>query len=737
MLIMLLPLLTFQAIELHDRYRTLYHHELQANLEIARATRAMFGVYVNSVVRAEASLLNGVDFDTHTPEDITGILKGFKHDAHYFEHVSWLDADGKVVASSRERAIGMDLSGSAYVRDIKQGRTWSISDLFVDPISANPVFVICSAVRDERGLLRGILAGSIDEQRLQEEISFERSRTAGVMIMDRNGRVVVRSPRIELSWEERDTGRRFPFIRAALHGRESVVTDAIGVDGTYRIMANIPMPFGWVAGAGRSQSEVTGAIWEQLSGRVILFLSMLAIGLFASAVVSRRITASVSSLRERSDAIARGEYIARSEIAKSKDFQDLAESLDAMSGKIRAREEDLFLLNEKLESAVKDRTLNLTSANRELARRAEQLRLLTGELTMAEQRERKRLAGVLHDGLQQYLVAAKMQVGGLIEELDSRPLRQTAIGVERVLKESIAVSRSLAAELSPPILHDAGILPALDWLARWMTGKHGVQVKLTFDMDPPTLNEDVKVLLFEAVRELLLNVVKHARTRSASVHLTQQNGRLRVTVSDDGAGFDCSRVVTGEPFATGFGLFSIRERIDLVGGRFEIASAPGEGSRLSLIVPLDSRADAAVRREDRQAVVCTTDRPVSCRIRVLLCDDHAVVREGLAGLLTQEPDLEVIGQACDGQEAIALADALRPEVILMDVSMPRMNGVEATQHIHRQHPGIRIIGLSLYTEDERGAAMLDAGASVYMSKTVPAPELKQAIRACSAESRLG
>ncbi|MRR32496.1 response regulator transcription factor, partial [bacterium] len=114
----------------------------------------------------------------------------------------------------------------------------------------------------------------------------------------------------------------------------------------------------------------------------------------------------------------------------------------------------------------------------------------------------------------------------------------------------------------------------------------------------------------------------------------------------------------------------------------------------------------------------------------LLADDHAVMREGLARLLGQETDFEIVGQASDGQEAVEQAGVLLPDVILMDVSMPRMNGLDATRVIHRQHPDISIIGLSLYQEEERAKAMLDAGAAVYLTKSGPPADLKAAIRGC-------
>jgi signal transduction histidine kinase/ActR/RegA family two-component response regulator len=399
-------------------------------------------------------------------------------------------------------------------------------------------------------------------------------------------------------------------------------------------------------------------------------------------------------------------------------------------------EEKLRYLNENLEETVRERTATLVAAKQELEVRAEKLKQLAGELTMAEQRERKRLAKVLHDGLQQYLVAAKLQVGGLIGHPDERKNSQTAIDVERLLSDAITVSRSLAAELSPPILQDSGLLASLEWLSRWMSDKHGLKVEMQMQqMDAPLLTEDVKTLLFESVRELLFNAVKHAKTRSVRIDLAHENGRhLRVEVVDNGIGFDVAAVHEGNN-PGGFGLFSIRERISLIGGRLEMDSSPGKGARFTLIAPLSAPAAKPHEKLPRDPA---DERPAPeaqsmGKTRILLVDDHAVMREGLARLLVQEPDFEVIGQANDGRQAVEQAASLMPDVVLMDISMPVMSGIEATRIIHRQHPEIRIVGLSLYTESERAKEMLEAGATFYLSKSGPPPDLKAAIRACMRE----
>ena len=378
---------------------------------------------------------------------------------------------------------------------------------------------------------------------------------------------------------------------------------------------------------------------------------------------------------------------------------------------------------EKLEERVQERTA-------ELKERAEQLARLSSQLTMAEQLERNRLAQILHDGLQQYLMAAKLQAGELIERATDVAIKQSADGVEKLLSESIRVSRTLAAELSPRILHESGLIAGLEWLSRWMSGKHGLKIEIMTQMDAPVLAEDVKLLLFESVRELLLNVVKHAKTHSARVSLSREDGRfLQIVVSDNGVGFEPARAGAMEG---SFGLFSIRERVGLIGGTFEVDSSPGKGARFTLRAPLAIHDPLESIPCAQPVEIAPTEGTCLIRsmekIRILLVDDHPAMRDGLARLLDLEIDFEVVGQASDGQDAVKLAGMLIPDVILMDLSMPRMNGIDATRVIHEQYPDIRIIGLSLYQEEERAQAMLDSGAVLYLTKTCAPAELKTAIR---------
>jgi CheY-like chemotaxis protein len=366
------------------------------------------------------------------------------------------------------------------------------------------------------------------------------------------------------------------------------------------------------------------------------------------------------------------------------------------------------------------------------------------QLTQTEQRERHRLAKVLHDGLQQLLVGAKFNLSILRNEAAGDNRLTTIQRVDELLDQSLATSRSLTVEMSPPILYQGTLSQVLDWLGSWMHEKHGLTVHLKIDKQANPKREEIRVLVFEAVRELLLNAVKHAKVTSACIGVTRvDKGHVQVVVADEGAGFDPAPVQPKDE--SGFGLLSMRQRLAAIGGRVEIDSAPGKGTRITLVVPTDLAKVSDVTVSPAaipQASPSTgaTGRPAPAApgdgqaIRVLLADDHAVVRDGLGKLLQLQLGIDVIGRASDGQQALDMALQLQPDVVVMDVTMPKLSGMEATRQILAKLPATHVIGLSMHIEPDIAAAMREAGAAAYLSKSAQPEALIATIRACVAKA---
>jgi PAS domain S-box-containing protein len=236
--------------------------------------------------------------------------------------------------------------------------------------------------------------------------------------------------------------------------------------------------------------------------------------------------------------------------------------------------------------AYRARAVRLRAARDEARARAGQLARLASQLSLTEWRERQRLAALMHDHLQQLLVAAHFNLGGLMKRVPE-PDRAVVARVSQLVDDAIGATRKLTAKLSPPVLKEGTLAEALEWLARWMEEYHGMRVDLRLKADLDPGREDVRLLVFESVREALLNVVKHAGVREATVVLdTAGPGRLQVRVIDSGQGFDAAALDVSDRLDSGFGLVAMRERLALLGGSVTHESSPGAGTRVVLLAPL-------------------------------------------------------------------------------------------------------------------------------------------------------
>ncbi|MEN6336328.1 MAG: response regulator [Phycisphaerales bacterium] len=399
----------------------------------------------------------------------------------------------------------------------------------------------------------------------------------------------------------------------------------------------------------------------------------------------------------------------------------IVEALDRKRAQKSLRE-----LNATLEGRVAERTA-------ELARRANQLQKLALELSQAEDRERRRIAVILHDDLQQQIAAAKFHVGLIGSRARHDPSLQKAVArVDEMLMEAVEKSRRLSHELSPAILQHGTLGEALRWLASQMQAKHGLAVRVDGDSRVNLDSDALRTFLFRAAQELLFNVVKHSGTDRARVHLRRLGRCLCLSVSDRGSGFDPQALEATK----GFGLLSIRERIELLGGRMTIRSHVGRGSTFFIASPDRQFVAGAIERESlgRQQPVQRADRAArdedtgQSRLRVLLADDHEIMRQGLVALFAEQRDIEVVGEASNGRDAVDQAYRLQPDVVVMDVAMPLMSGDEAATQIKRHLPETRIVALSMFHENDVAERMRRAGAEAYVLKTAPSETLLTAIR---------
>ncbi len=214
------------------------------------------------------------------------------------------------------------------------------------------------------------------------------------------------------------------------------------------------------------------------------------------------------------------------------------------------------------------------------------LRSLASQLALAEERERRRIAVEVHDRISQTLALCRMKLGALIDAEPSTQLTEPLSEIQSLLKQLVEETRSLTFELSSPLLYELGLEAAVERLTEQMKEQNNAVFSFEDDRQPKPLDEDIRVLLFQTVRELLINIAKHAQARSAGVNFSRQGEHIKIVVEDDGIGFDASQFGSGRKRTTGFGLFSIRERLHLIGGQMKIESQPGRGTRVTILAPL-------------------------------------------------------------------------------------------------------------------------------------------------------
>jgi DNA-binding NarL/FixJ family response regulator/signal transduction histidine kinase len=365
-----------------------------------------------------------------------------------------------------------------------------------------------------------------------------------------------------------------------------------------------------------------------------------------------------------------------------------------------------------------------------LAVALEHQRLHQQASALAVAEERNRLAREIHDTLTQSLT-------GIIINLESlRPYdRSLSPGITAMLAQTEALARSALEEarrsvlglhptpLAHRSLHEA-LANELAGLARRAT----LATQFYAFGEERPLGPDQAMALFRIAQEAFQNIYKHAAAHHVMLGLAFEAVTITLTVDDDGIGFLPEAREPDEQ--GGFGLLSMTARARSLGGDLQVASRPGHGTVVRATVPYirPETATAAVVLQDRVPVMpAPSDRP----IRVLLADDHTVTRQGIRRILDGQPDIQIIGEASDGHGAIAQTARLRPDVVLLDIQMPRLSGIDALPSLRAAHPVVEVVMLTMFDHDEQVFASLKAGARGYVLKDASPETFMAAIRAAS------
>jgi PAS domain S-box-containing protein len=228
------------------------------------------------------------------------------------------------------------------------------------------------------------------------------------------------------------------------------------------------------------------------------------------------------------------------------------------------------------------------AAEEELEHYQLKLKTLAMQLTITEERERHRIANDLHDQVAQSLVLMRMQIASLDKFATEYGLKDTLDDMSVSLRQSIQKTRDLIYDLSPPQLNEIGLSAAIqEWLKKHVTERFGIKAECTVEGPERQLDNQLRAILFRNSRELVINAIKHAQATQVKVSVLLEENQIIIIVRDDGIGFEAGADSTSSDTGSGFGLFSVKERMVDMGGSLEILSEPGQGSEVIMSLPLE------------------------------------------------------------------------------------------------------------------------------------------------------
>jgi len=270
-------------------------------------------------------------------------------------------------------------------------------------------------------------------------------------------------------------------------------------------------------------------------------------------------------------------------LARERTLKQLQKGKEQLEQRVKERTAELSDANIKLQEHMAERIL----AEQKLHEYHQKLRSLASQIALAGQHERRKIATELHDQIGQSLAVSLMQLESLRQENTGTNIDQPLAKVCQLLERTIQETRTMVFDLGSPVLYRDGFVAAVrDWLTEHVEKVHEIRCSFFDDGQPKPLDQDILVLLFQSVREILLNVVKHAQAQNIRVATAKENDYIKVTIEDDGVGFETERNGFIPGRTGGFGLFSIRERFDHFHGKLDIQSEPGQGTKVSLAAPL-------------------------------------------------------------------------------------------------------------------------------------------------------
>ena len=382
----------------------------------------------------------------------------------------------------------------------------------------------------------------------------------------------------------------------------------------------------------------------------------------------------------------------------------------------------------------------LSGANEALKASEETLRNLSGRLLRLQDEERRRISRDLHDVTGQKLALLSMDLSGILKHKNIVKDED----INRLLVESISLSndvnkeiRTLSYLLHPPLLDELGLSSAVEWFTQGFENRTGIHVNVDIPTSFVRLAPDAEVALFRIVQESLSNVHRYSGSPNAYVRARSDVGEVRLEIGDFGKGMGKeSRIPNRTSVAPlGVGIQGMTERVRQLSGSLEITSRPGKGTLVTAILPISNlRTEIPELHQDshiNEVQLTQAEGIVETRAwrkRILIADDHDVLRRGIRTMLESDPSLEVCGEAVDGKDALEKTLAQAPDLVILDINMPIMNGLDVLRQIVRHRPLTKVLAFSVHDSKQIVEEILAAGAHSYLSKATAGQHLVHEVR---------
>jgi two-component system NarL family sensor kinase len=365
------------------------------------------------------------------------------------------------------------------------------------------------------------------------------------------------------------------------------------------------------------------------------------------------------------------------------------------------------------------------------------LRQLSARLLKLQDEERRRIARDLHDTTGQKIAVLSMTLDRLAKLVDARKVDvRDALAESRDVVGKIGEEiRTLSYLLHPPLLDECGLASAVLWYAEGFKKRSGIHLNVAIDDELVRLTTDAETALFRVLQESLTNVHRYSGSPSAEIRIFQSARKVHLEIVDHGKGVKAGTerpAFAGAP-TLGVGIPGMRERIRQLGGQLEVEFS-NEGTRVHASLPMEASAEESVSQStselfrDKENFQTNSRQRPEVRRRILIADDHEVMRRGLRGLVESQEEWSVCGEAIEGNEAISKTRELHPDLLILDVSMPGVSGIEAALQILKDDPNMKILFFTMYDSPQMMREISKVGAWGYVAKARAGNDLVDAVR---------